>query len=320
MTCMPVVPAPLVEIDGIALYCEPPPAYFEWLAATNAFFDSVAWGNILQRGMGAQRFYLWDASHAVGHALTCFRKGPLRVGYLGFPICASPNVNDKPYGLERMVAVVRALRGAPHLLRVPISAFGGRTLSAVTKKNTTVESCVPDLQAWRSDATSVRRRDLSFARKRCGGMTASDCTSGVPLYDLYAGAVMRHHGKRRYTRAYFEALADMPHESPVLVFSMNDDNGLAGMVLTARHGDTGYYLHGGTRSDALHLGVADLLMARAITEVRGRGAARFDFLPSPNEQAGLIRFKEKWGGVSQPAQTIDVPINVVGRILIWLLG
>lgn len=320
MTSVSSTPKPLAELDGISLHETPPPAYLEWLATSRAFFDSPAWGGVLQSGLDAQRFYLWDSNFELGHALTCFHKGPFHIGYLGFPICAAASTPEPPYVLDRMISLIRAMPHTPQLLRLPLSPLGNRTSSALGKTHWATESSIPDLRTWRSDGTSARRRYLSVARKRCGDMVVTVNASGAALFKLYAAAVTRHHGVKRYTIGYFDALKEMSPDSPVRIYCLNDCNGLAGMMVTGDHGDTCYYLHGGTRPDALGLGTADLLMAHAITGARERNLAKFNFLTSPQEQTGLIRFKEKWGGVSLPAQTNDVPINILGRVLARLMA
>lgn len=320
MTVKTSSPRLLIEMNSIGVYKTPPPKYLEWLTTSKAFFDGPEWGDVLQKGLGAQRFYLWDSVSKLGQALTCFRRGPFYIGYLGFPICAAPEASDPPYFLDRMISTIRAMPHRPQLLRLPTSAFGGRMLTIQAKTFSAVESCIADLQAWRSDETPVRRKDLKFARNRCDSMNISNNASGLEVFNIYAATVARHRGNMRYTSNYYAALEDMPKTSAIRTYAMNDDTGLAGMVLTADHGKSCYYLHGGTRPDVMRMGVADLLLAHSITNARERGLTRFNLLTSPQKQSGLIRFKEKWGGISLPAPTSDVPLNILGRGLARLIG
>ena len=65
-------------------------------------------------------------------------------------------------------------------------------------------------------------------------------------------------------------------------------------------------------------------MMEAISSAAGKGLSAFSFLPSPSAQVGLVRFKEKWGGVSQETPVYDlygnnIPSKVL-KALIAVLG
>jgi hypothetical protein len=310
----------LAEQDEIALYRDPPNAYLDWVRTKGAYFEGPDWGRTLQAGLKTQRLYLWDGRLQTGRALTVFRKGPARMAYLGFPVCASIAADSPAYSLDRMIDAAKSMRPAPHILRIPVSAFSGNGVSDTPIRRATVESCIENLPGWSAEANSVRRRALRVAMKRLGDMTSRVKADGKSMYALYASAVDRNRGNLRYTEAYFDAIAGSLPLGNVRLYGMADRDGLASMIITARHGDTEYYLHGGTRPETLNLGLADTLMARAITDARDRGASRFNFLMSPSAQAGLIRFKEKWGGVSRQSDTIDIPCNLIGQGLARLLG
>jgi hypothetical protein len=303
--------------SGISIHTSPPTAYTDWVNTSGAFFDGEIWGDVLQAGFGSQRWYLWDADHALGQALTVFRKGPLRIGYLGFPICAGPTIDTTPYALDAMVQAIRKHSSRPQILRVPISAFGMRTLQASRRQHSLLESCIVDLSAWRSDATSARRRDLAFAKRRCAAYTKTS-TTGADLHLLYQAAIARNRGHSRYNRAYFERLADTA-KSGVCVHSYSNNGRALGMAITAQHGETTYHLHGGADPIALGSGVADLLLAEAIAAAQARGSRQFNFLSSPVHQQGLVRFKQKWGGATREAFSHDVATSATGSLLLRLL-
>jgi len=310
---------PLVEHEGIVISHSAPPQYLEWLSAAGAFFESDAWGSVLQQGFGAKRFYLWDTRYELGQALTCFRKGPIWIGYLGFPVCATPRALSRPYDLERMVLAIRKLRIPLSLLRISVSAYGGCKLAFTPRIEGPIETCITNLADWRADADATRRRDLRFAQRRSAPLKHCDNLDSAALYKLYAETVARHRGNLRYTASYFAALTSMPRYLPVRFSALCDEVGLASVTITIRSGDTTYYLHSCTRSDALRLGATDLLLCQAIEHARAEGAAKFNLLSSPATQPGLIRFKEKWGGVSRPCAIIDIPLGPIGWMLLRVL-
>lgn len=308
---------PLFENDGVSIYRDPPPSYLEWAANCNAFFDGPNWGGILEKGFLAHRNYIWDQQHQIGHALTIFRKGPFRLGYLGFPVCCSASSEStEQYSLAKMLATVKLMPHKPELLRIIVSPFGKhRNDVACRKLDRTIESCIEDLPQWSANASAIRRRDMRRAQQHCTKLKFDTSATGDDLFALYSEALRRNQGRARYTRNYFEALSHALASPHLHLAALRDDQGLVCMAITARHGDTTYYLHGGTKPNALRAGASDIAMCEAIEHAQSTGSIRFNFLSSPADQPGLIRFKEKWGGVSAHAETYTFAMNNVGRLL-----
>ena len=131
-----------------------------------------------------------------------------------------------------------------------------------------------------------------------------DPAFGAKLYELYAAVIKSHGGTARYNKDYFTAVVGSSSRSSLLeVRAAMQDDDLAGFLVTGRHGDTSYYLHGGTDPRFRALSPSDLLMADAIEEARNQGCVCFNFMASPPEQTTLVRYKEKWGGETRQQQT-----------------
>lgn len=308
----------IVQHESIGIYRIPPPRYQRWLEETNAFFDGVAWGKALTEGFGATRLYLWDDQHELGHALTIFTKGPVRMAYLGFPVCMAPVAETEDYDLEGMVNAVRAFPHRPDLLRVPISPFGRRSLQTRTAKMAqTIETCITDLSSWSLSADAKSRRAVRRATRRCIDLVPTSEATGQELSALYRNAVVRNHGRTRYTEPYFATLCSSCPS--ITIHGLRDTDCLVSAVVTARHGQTVCYLHGGSDPSHMSRGVADLVMSSALQHAKDDGATQFNFLASPVSQPELVRFKEKWGGSSREALTASLAMNLTGKLLTAVL-
>lgn len=294
--------------------------YREWLAASNAFLDSPAWGEVLRAGFSAATRYVWDGDVGIGHLLAIFRRGPFTIGYLGFPLCMDARANATMYALDDMILAIGRCGNAPDILRVPLSPFGARCIAKIPHSaSPIVETCIPDLDGWSAAAPAKRRHDLSAARKRCEGLALASRLDGNDLCSLYRSAVRRNGGAVRYGNAYFDALARL--DPRVLAIHALKQGGVpVAMVISATHGEHGCYLHGGTSPSALTTGASDLLLANAIASAQASGLRAYNLLASPPGQRGLLRFKEKWGGVTRTSATAQIAFGLKGRLLTGLLA
>ncbi len=298
----------------------PTSEYYSWLEKTNTFFDGPTWGAVLIDGFDVKRYYIWDKTYTTGRALTVFKKGPFKVGYLGFPIYSQAEIESESYSVDRMLNAIALMKEKPHILRLPASAFSGLHLN--TKKHfteITVESCITNLNEWQIENESSRRRAIRRAKTRLLNTVTCSTVSSEEAFSIYNEAIKRNAGKLRYSKKYFELLVDKKNSPWVSFFAIREDNIIKSLIITVRHADTVYYLHGGGTPEALNAGASDLAMSIAITDAKNKGAKRFNFLSSPEKQPGLIRFKEKWGGESRQALTYSIPLTRLGSLIIFVL-
>lgn len=294
--------------------------YRDWLAASNAFLDSPAWGQVLRTGLSAETRYVWDGVARVGHLLAIFRRGPFTIGYLGFPLCLDARANATMYAMDDMIIAIGRCGDAPDILRIPLSPFGARHIAQVPHSaSPIVETCIPDLDEWSATAVAKRRHDLSAAHKRSEGLDPASHLDGNELCALYRSAVRRNGGAVRYGNAYFEALARLD-PSMVAIHALKQGNVPVAMVVSATHGEQGCYLHAGTAPSAMAAGASDLLLANAIAAAQASGLRAYNFLASPPRQHGLVKFKEKWGGITRTSATAQIAFGPKGRLLAGLLA
>ena len=307
-----------VGFEAWTIHDTPTPRYQAWVTEQLAWLDGTEWGYVMSRGFHAKRRYLWNDAWQCGISATVFQRGPARVAYLGFPLCLP--VGFPPQAcIDGAVATLRSSGRSPQLTRIPLSAFSEVVLCARARQHQLPESCETRLQDWDVRGTSERRRYLSKAQRRCADLERVADLSGMEMFGLYRDMLTRHRGRSRYTLAYFEGLAAIAKNGIVRIHALRDAEGPVSMIVTARHGPVELYLHGGTRSDATALGASDLLMAAAMTDARDRNASAFNFLQSPGDQPGLIRFKEKWGGTTRTSHTAELAYGLLGQLIQRLL-
>lgn len=165
---------------------------------------------------------------------------------------------------------------------------------------------ISSLQQWNKQGLpSSLIRNLKRAKKSGVSIRVAAKDDAEAVFKLYQNAVERNSGALRYTRKYFEAILSNNSSGLRCMLACIAEECVA-MNVASVHGKRAFYLHGGFVSKFTEYRAPDLLMFEAIEWAKSKGAESFDFMSSPSDQAGLIRYKEKWGGVSCPQYTVDV--------------
>lgn len=291
----------------------PPPGWDRACEAGSAFFATPAWQRVIERGLAASTVYGWNGS--AGSAMSVFRAGPFRIAYLGFP--AGEFVGPGFHVANFLESAAKAgLAPRPQCVRVPVSAFAGMPdldLPSIA----TPETAITDLQSWCLDGVPKNlRRDIRKA-ERSGLIVAEteDPSQGDLLFRIYEDTVQRHRGSLRYSRDYFRALVALSLEDDRLrIWLARDGQHIAGFAVIALHAKTAYYLHGGAAATYRSSSPSDLLLSHSIVDARSAGCQCFNLMSSPPGQAGLVRYKEKWGGTTRQHRTYTVPMRATYRL------
>ncbi len=165
---------------------------------------------------------------------------------------------------------------------------------------------IPALQSWdKQMLPSSLKRNLKKSDKLGVSIRAAAPDDAEIVFKLYQNAVERNSGSLRYTKTYFEALVSQKHSDLRCMLAYVEDECVA-MNVAALQVRQAFYLHGGFAGKFSEYRAPDLLMFTAVEWARSKGAESFDFMSSPSSQAGLIKYKEKWGGVSRTQYTVDV--------------
>lgn len=280
---------------------------------SSALFSTAPWQHVLEQSFGCRTIYALGESG--GFAISAFRAGPFRIGYLGFPIGAGIGVSPSLTGLADALRTCR-LQGMPVCLRIPVSAFGPQqTLDLPYQANP--ETAIEDLQNWQLESISKNlRRDIKKAqRSELAVSEVTDPRAADSIYAMYSGTVKRHGGSLRYNADYFQKLIKLSIVQPLLrVFVATRGSDTAGFLVMARHGTTSHYLHGGADPAYRKSSPSDLLLNHAIHAARLDGSETFSLMASPSDQLSLVRYKEKWGGVTRELRTYTLVLRPSYRI------
>lgn len=259
--------------------------------------DGAQWADCLAVSFGAQVLRM----DGTGATLTVFDKGPWRIGFVDF-------VSGSDRDPAALLAPARsAARSAGvNVLRfvadrpVPGSARFARYPQQACR--------LPDLQAWRAQATDKGRRTLNRRVRTALVMRGASRKDAAAMHALYVATVSRQGGVPRYALAYFEALA--PHAGTVALL----DDQVVGFVCAGYKGGRGLYLHGAHAPSARGHHPSDLLYLAMLESARDRGLRSFDFLASP--QPGLLQYKQAWGGERFTEWTSDLATGAQGGMFV----
>ena len=293
----------------LAATIAPPSGWEETCLSRGSLFHSLTWQQLLARSFGSQTIYVWDSAMADGMAVTVFPAGPFRVGYVGFPVGGSlsrrPLLPSHLAALKQLPTPIRL-----HILRVPVSAFC-ESVEMGLPCSDAPETAILDLQGWDVGHSKKLHRDVKKARHAdLRIIPASGASHGDELYQLYRDTVTRRGGALRYNAAYFRHLVALAESQPgVRCLLAIKDGVTAGFVVVVKDGTIAYYLHGATAPAMKHLGVTDLLLLDGIEWARDKGAEVFNLMSSPSSQDSLIRYKEKWGGITKTNRTYELAIR-----------
>jgi len=285
-----------------------PPDNWESACQINAsLFSSCKWQQLLNIGLNSCTLYGWNDEKQCGVTITVFKAGPFRVGYVGFPA----GVTLRGEGLtEELVDEIKKAKFPCRIdvLRFLISPFLMEGFIAL--RGTKVpETAILNLQSWQQPS-GTRRNVRKFQKS---GLIIKDIYSkglAIDMYSLYANTVIRHNGNIRYTKAYFENLVASISASDLLrCIGAFDDQKLIGFVVVGIHGKTAYYLHGATNINYTNFRVSDGLYLEMILWAKEKKLDIVNFMSSPQAQMGLIKYKEKWGGVTEEHMTYEIYMN-----------
>lgn len=281
---------------------------------TSEVLSTDEWHSVIKDGFRAEVL-----SHSANPSLyySIFRKGPFRIALLNFPtglMCADMWTRTLQ---ESLINELQA--NGVHLLRVSYPNQGNDletddVLLPVTQ--------IHKLQDW---SLQHLAQDIRYKIRKSQRMGLSIRT-GQPnddksIFQMYCNAVKRNSGNLRYTPLYFKKILQMAEQQDkiqILIAETPLDEA-CGFIIVAHDGYFCHYLHGGFSDQHASLRPGYLLMAQAIESAKTKGAQIFDLMASPKHQHQLIRFKEKWGGVTHLQRTITIPLGFKGHILKFLL-
>lgn len=306
-------------MSNLTFSIEPARQYCLLCSQNASLFHSPEWLKVLNRGFKAQSFYGWDDQNEIGLAVSIFRKSLFRIGFVGFPVggtISSANWNDTLISKMRSASYPIS----PHVFRLSVSPFSGE-ISLPKDTERVWETAIVDLQNWHlEDLTNSIRRNIYKAKGH--NLKISEAKTPAEaniIYKIYTSTVQRHGGMTRYTRSYFQALVELAQANPrIRCFIASDQSEVAAFLVAGLNQKAAYYLHGGLNMSLQSKRPSDLLFGHAIQWAKDNGMTLFNFMASPTNQLGLVRYKEKWGGETRHQHTFNIPISPIGGRLFVL--
>ncbi len=303
-------------MESFSVSVDAPPQWDDICSTYNNLFHSTPWQHLLKRAFGSKTIYAWDRGNENGLAITVFNAGPFKIGYVGFPVGGTVNGKALPTAKIMTLKEVR-FPVSLHLLRIPVSAFAD-SLEIPLPFVATPETAIASLGGWNVPSLPPRiRRDIKKALRT--SLQTSDIRTpadGHGLHRLYQHTVRHRGGTLRYNAKYFEALAELSKRHNGLRCRLAlADGELAGFIVTALSGTSAYYLHAAINPSFRRYTPGDLLLYEAIQWAQSQGMDCFNFMSSPADQPSLIRYKQKWGGMTREHHTYDMPIKALSAAI-----
>jgi lipid II:glycine glycyltransferase (peptidoglycan interpeptide bridge formation enzyme) len=118
------------------------------------------------------------------------------------------------------------------------------------------------------------------------------------LLEMFYGLMLmtrRRHQLPPQPFSWFESLAHSLGEKLVVRVALKNDQPVAS-ILTLAHNKTVVYKYGCSDAQYHNMGGMPFLFWGAIQDAKASGAEEFDFGRSELDNAGLISFKDNWGG------------------------
>src|ERR1035438_3748277 len=153
----------------------------------------------------------------------------------------------------------------------------------------------PDLETLLGNChrSSTQRKIQRAQREGLAYKEGSDQTFLDKFYLLLVLTRRRHHLPPQ-PKSWYRNLMESFGRDLKIRLALKDGRPVAGM-LTLRYKDTLVYKNGGSDSRFHNLGAMHLLYWESIRDAKNLGLRTFDLGRSDVEQAGLIKFKSRWG-------------------------
>ena len=275
-------------------------------------FDCAAWATVIGC-LGARCWFGIDRENDRRVSLFVWDKGPVRVGFVGFPVSPMWLLGSTCEQFAQTLNLPERI----DLLRANFSMLDTGTRSGL-QGTSLPESTIPDLASWPIRHQTKNRKDLALAVRRGVILSNGTVQDADALFSIYANTIARNRGRLRYNQGYFSALIAMSESrADMQVRVARHEENLIGFCVAVKHADRGYYLHAGVADSHRQFGAADILADDAIRWAMSTGCRSFSLMASPPNQPGLQKFKQKWAEVDGQWVTSDTPRGLLGR-LVWI--
>jgi len=276
-------------------------------------FHSPRWCRALARGLGGpvcvvalvdqqgEMLAAWPACQLA--------VGPVRMFYGVFPkgnfVGAAEAVAEHLDGLE---AVCR--QAGVHLVRMiaceddPVTDLPHARRARHVRHVLDIAGRTPE-EVWKGYRKKIRR-DVRFAERHGLSVRPMRQEDFPAFHEMMSEVFVRNAAATGLRPEFYEAVWDELAADGTAEFLVAEADGRPQAAIVGIHDrTTTYYFAGCSRTEALRLGPNDLTVHALIASAARRGAERFDMLSSDTSDAGLIRFKAKWGAEERPFDLLE---------------
>lgn len=293
---------------------EMPDKWQPYCESHRVLFSSLGWLAILRDTLGAQIIFLLNDEDKDRMTLAIFHAGPFKVGYLGFPVGLTLEGN----AIDSLTIKKFLKTGSKvvHQLRIPLVGGNNNQFTERIIIKTTYITEIQKLSEWEAGklSNSVLRNIKKAIRLGVKVMDAVQREQGLDMYRLYKQTVERHEGALRYNQSYFCSLITLSQRSSLLkcFLAIKGEEIIAFLIVGINH-EVAFYLHGSVDYKYQSLRPFDLLFLRAIEWAKENKCYKYNMMDSPGDQPSLVRYKEKWGGVTERKNYVYINVD-------WLMG
>jgi hypothetical protein len=291
-------------------------------------FHSEAWQQVLQSGFQAPSMYctLWEGKQLIlGLPVFLMNYKIFKILYAAIPYGtiigdyqALPDFFPTLYGFLRsqrlhVLHLGGSYPGFPHL-NVPGHTPKYQPAHLLSLHDTSAE----DIQQKYKPYT---RRDIRRAERF--GVKVEKISSRCEVEDfylLYLCSMKRNHAMAKYPKKFIYSIYDciIAKGHGDIFFAKFDNRNIAGiMILYSKN--TAHYYFGGSIKEYHKYQPNEMLLHNAIIKAIEMKKSAFDFMGSDENDADLMRFKQKWGTVRHQTAHYTVVQNAF-RHTLWNAG
>ena len=290
----------------------PPNRWEAYCKRKGSLFNTCEWQHVLHRGFHCLSLYAWDEKSETGFIINIFKAGPFRLGYAKFPVSDLSEI--EVFDTDCLFSSNFQKSLSPKTLDSINFTYQGSSFAKKSglQYSTILETSIYDLQTWQPEKQKKKVR-YTINQLRNSQLLIRDAEEELhakAMYDIYHDTILRNDGNLRYTSEYFTALVNLAKQSKQLrcLLAYKDEE-IAGFHVVACDEGTAYHLHGGIRTEYKHYSPSDLLFFTSIMWSKSMAMNKFNMLASPESQKTLIRYKEKWGGITEEKQIYTLAMN-----------
>lgn len=181
-------------------------------------------------------------------------------------------------------------------------------------------SSLADAGDFREAFHGKTRWSINKAVKSGGVYRVIDSGSAQPAQDMYKRVMKEKGAPAYYGVERLQYIVDELYpRSQGVVYLVEMNGKVAGMAAVIYSGSTAHLKQVAVPREFSKQRLGDYLVAAVQYEASKAGMKHFDFMATPEFEPGVKEYKAKWGGTTQPVETIVISVKpVLSRVIDFL--